>query len=102
MHLSQNSNFGQTVLNTTVSCSSFTGGYCGGLSLKNSNGYRVYGLPCYSNVLLESFQMILEGTVMFNNNQMSALSLRSSSIELVPLTQMDNNAVNGAAVCCGL
>ena len=52
-------------------------------------------------VLLESFEMILEGTVMFNNNQLSALSLCFSSIELLPLTQMEfiyNNAVNGAAI----
>ena len=98
-YFSQNSNCGQTVLNTTVSCSSFNGGYCGGLNLMN--GYRVYGLPCYGNVRLESFHMILEGTVMFNNNHFSALSLHSSSIELLPLTQLefkDNNAVNGAAI----
>ena len=98
-YFSQNSNCGQTVLSTTVSCSSFNGGYCGRLSLMNS--YRVYGLPCYSNVLLEFFQMILEGTVMFNNNHVSALGLRSSSIELLSLTQLefkDNKADNGAAI----
>ena len=38
---------------------------------------------------------------MFNSNQLSALSLRFSSIELLPPTQMEfiyNNAVNGAAI----
>ena len=37
------------------------------------------------NVLLESFQMILEGTVMLDNNRLSALNLCSSSIELLQL-----------------
>ena len=96
-YFSQENNCGQTVLTTTVSYSSFNGGFCGGLSC-----YLVYGLPCYGNVLLESFQMILEGTVMFiNSNNLSALSLSSSSIELLPQTQLefkDNNAVNGAAI----
>ena len=96
-YFSRNSNCGQTVLTTTVSYSSFNGGYCGGLT-----HYRVYGLPCYGNVLLESFQIIFEDTVMFiNSNNLSALSLHSSSIELLPQTQLifkDNNAVNGAAV----
>ena len=99
-YFSQNSNCGQIVLSTTVSCSCFNGGFCGGLRL--TNGYRVHDdLPCYGNVLLESFQMILEGSVMFNNNHLSALSLRSSSIELLPLTKLefkDNNAINGAAI----
>ena len=37
-YFSQDNNYGQTVLSTTVSCSSFNGGYCAGLSLMN--GYR--------------------------------------------------------------
>ena len=100
-YFSQNSNHGQSVLSTTVSCSSFNGGYCGGLSLMNGYRSRAYGLSCYGNVLLQSFQMILEGTVMFNNNQLSALSLLSSSIKLLPLTQLEfkqNIAINGAAI----
>ena len=98
-YFSQNSNCGQTVLSTIVSCSSFNGGYCGGLSLMN--GYRVHSLPCYGNVLLESFEIILEGTVMFYSNHLSALRLRFSSIELLPLTQLefkDNEGINGAAI----
>ena len=95
-----NNNCGQTVLSITVSCSSFNGGHCSGLSLMN--GYRVHDdLPCYSNVLLESFQIILEGTVMFNSNNLSALSLRSSSVELLPLTKLEfknNHGINGAAI----
>ena len=98
-YFSQNSNCGQTVLSTTVSCSSFNGGYCSRLS--SMNGYKVFSLPCYGNVLLESFELILEGSVMFNSNHLSALSLRSSSIKLLPLTQLefkDNEGINGAAI----
>ena len=95
-YLAHNSKHGQPFLDTTVCCSNFTGGHCM-ISLMNG-----YGLPCYGNVLLQSYPLTLSDIMVFNNSyNMSALSLRSSSVELLPSSQIyfnNNTAANGAAL----
>ena len=95
-YLSHNSKCGQPFLDTTVCCSNFIGGHCM-ISLIYG-----YGLPCYGNVLLQSYPLTLSDIVVFNNSySMSALSLRSSSVELLPSSQIhfnNNMAANGAAL----
>ena len=102
-YLSQSGKCSQPLLNTTVSSSNFTNGHCGTV-LRNR-----FAFPCSGNVLLESMpQVTFQGAVLFIGGQrnsyisnISALSLRSSSIELssyVQLQFINNSAVNGAGI----
>ena len=99
-YLSQSGKYSQPLLNTTVSSSNFTNGHCGTV-LRNRLGFR-----CSGNVLVESMaQVTFQGAVMFigdqQNSYISALSLRSSSIELSSSAQLqfiNNSAVNGAGI----
>ena len=99
-YLSQSGKCSQPLLNTTVSGNNFTNGHCGTV-LRNWLGFR-----CSRNVLVESMpHVIFQGAVMFigdqQNSYISALSLRSSSIELSSSAQLqfiNNRAVNGAGI----
>ena len=99
-YLSQSGKYSQPLLNTTVGSSNFTNGHCGTV-LRNRLGFR-----CSGNVLVESMpQVTFHGAVMFigdqQNSYISALSLRSSSIELSSSAQLqfiNNSAVNGAGI----
>ena len=93
VYLTQSGKSQQPVLDTTMSNSIFTNGQCGN-TMK-------YGLPCLGSVLLIFFSLTLKGASMFTRNSISALSLRSSSIELLSSTQLqfiNNSAVDGAAL----
>ena len=98
-YLSQSGKCSQPLLNTTVSSSNFTNGHCGTV-LRNQF------LRCSGNVLVESMpQVTFQDAVMFIGDQqksyISALSLRSSSIELSSSAQLqfiNNSAVNGAGI----
>ena len=99
-YLSQSGKCNQPLLNATVSNSSFTSGHCGTV-LKNSHGFR-----CSGNLLFEFMPNVeFQGAVIFigdkGNSYMSALSLRSSSIELSSSAQLqfiNNSAYNGAGI----
>ena len=99
-YLSQSGKCSQPLLNTTVSSSNFTNGHCGTV-LRNGFVFR-----CSGNVLVESMpQVTFEDAVIFVGNSyfgnLSALSLRSSSIELSSSAQLqfiNNSAVNGAGI----
>ena len=99
-YLSQSGKCSQPILNTTVSSSNFTNGHCG-TALRNQ-----FVLHCSGNVLVESMpQVTFQGLVSFIGDQqksyISALSLRSSSIELSSSAQLqfiNNSAVNGAGI----
>ena len=99
-YLSQSGKCSKPLLNTTVGSSNFTNGHCGA-GLRNE-----FVLRCSGNVLVESMpQVTFEGAVMFTGNSyfsnISALSLRSSSIELLSSAQLqftNNSAVNGAGI----
>ena len=98
-YLSQSGKCSQPLLNTTVSSSNFTNSHCGTV-LRNQF------LRCSGNVLVESMpQVTFQDAVMFIGDQqksyISALSLRSSSIELSSSAQLqfiNNSAVNGAGI----
>ena len=99
-YLSQSGKCNQPLLNATVSNSSFTNGHCGTV-LKNNRGFR-----CSGNLLVEFMPNIeFQGAVIFigdkGNSFISALSLRSSSIELsssAHLQFINNSAYNGAGI----
>ena len=102
-YLSQSGKCNQPLLNTTVGSSNFTNGHCGTV-LRNQ-----FVLWCSGNVLVESMSLVtFQGIVMFIGVQqnsyfsnLSALSLRSSSIELSSSAQLqfiNNSAVNGAGI----
>ena len=84
----------QMLLETTVCSSNFTNGRCGTTLTR--------GLACSGNVLLVSFSLTLTGSLLFAGNSLSAMSLHSSSVQLLPSTQVkftNNHAINGAALC---
>ena len=94
VYLTQSSKSQQSaILDTTISDSNFTNGHCVDTLTR--------GLPCSGSVLLRFFPLTLKGVSMFTGNSISALSLRSSSIELLSSTQLQfisNSAVDGAAL----
>ena len=99
-YLSQSGKCSQPLLNTTVGSSNFTNGHCGTV-LRIQFVFR-----CSGNVLMESMpQITFEDAVIFVGNSyfgnLSALSLRFSSIELSSSAQLrfiNNSAVNGAGI----
>ena len=98
-YLSQSGKCNQPLLNTTVSSCNFTNGHCSTNQL---------ALRCSENVLIESMPLVMFlGFVMFMGDKensysfISALSLRSSSIELSSSAQLqfiNNSAYNGAGI----
>ena len=97
VYLSQSVKCSQPLLNITVGNSNFTNGHCRSVS-KNWNI-----LPCDGNLLIESMShVIFQGAILFTGDQqLSALSLHSSSIELsssVQLQFINNSAYNGAGI----
>ena len=92
--ISQSEKDSWPLLVTTVCDSNFTNAQCGDF--------------CTSSVLIDSLPLIFKGALIFSGNHLSALGLHSSSIELLPSTQLqfiNNNARNGAALYiadCGL
>ena len=104
-YLSQNGKCSQPLLNTTVGSSNFTNGHCGTVL---RNRFQI-GFRCSGNVLVESMQQVtFQSAVIFTGDKqnsyfsiISALSLRSSSIELSSSAQLqfiNNSAVNGAGI----
>ena len=99
-YLSQSGKCSQPLVNTTVSSSDFTNAHCGTV-LRDGHILR-----CNGNLLVQSMpHVVFQGTIMFTGDQqhsyISALSLRSSSIELSPSAQLlfiNNSAVNGAGI----
>ena len=99
-YLSQSGKCNQPLLNTTVSSSKFISSHCSTV-LKNE-----FGFHCSGSVLLESITYAtFHGALMFigaqENSFISALSLRSSSIELSSSAQLqfiNNSAYNGAGI----
>ena len=97
-YLSQSGKCNQPLLNTTVSNSSFTNGHC---------STNQIALRCSGNVVIESMPLVIfHGFLMFvgdreNSYSFTALSIRSSSIELSPSAQLqfiNNSAYNGAGI----
>ena len=83
----------QTLLNTTISFCNFTNGCY--------YETTTHGLPSLGSVFLNHYLLALQGALIFTGNGLSALSLHSSSIELLPSTQLqfiNNSAINGAAL----
>ena len=101
-YFSQSGKCNQPLLNTTVSNSIFTNGYCGTV-FKSQHALR-----CSGNVLMEFMQLVIfQREVLFIVDQhnsyssISALSLCSSSIELSSSAQLqfiNNSAYNGAGI----
>ena len=98
-YLSQSGKCNQPLLNTTVSNSTFNNGRC--------NAQRnMHAFHCFGNVRMQSIPLVtFQGAVMFFGNKqgvfISALSLRSSSIELSSSAQLqfiNNSAYNGAGI----
>ena len=79
-YMSQSSKSSQTLLDTTVCCSNFTNGHCGVRLIRN--------LPCIGNIVLHTFQFIISSQVIFADNNISAISLYFSSIEVLPSSQL--------------
>ena len=82
----------QALLNTIVSFSNFTDGFC-------TDIYDVF--PCLGSVFLSLFPLSVKNALLFSGNTQSALSLTVSSIELLPSTQLqfiNNSGFNGAAL----
>ena len=93
VYLTQSGKSQQPILDTTMSNSNFANGHCGDT--------LTHVLPCLGSVFLRFFPLILKGVSMFTGNSVSALGLRSSSIELLSSTQLqfiNNSAVDGAAL----
>ena len=93
VYMSQNSKTSQGLLDTMVCCSNFTNGHC--------NVTLARGLLCSGDILLEHFPLVFKNASVFANNSISAISLYSSSIELLPSAQLqfiNNSAVYGAAL----
>ena len=94
-YLSQSGKCNQ-LLNITVESSNFTNGHCSTL-LRNG-----YILPCDSSLLVDSMpHVVFHGDITFAQNEISALSLRSSSIELTSSARLqfiNNSAYNGAGI----
>ena len=98
-YLSQSGKCNQPLLNTTVSSCNFTNGHC---------SENQIALRCSGNVVIESMPLVIfHGFVMFTGNTensygfITALSLRSSSIELSSSAQLqfiNNSAYNGAGI----
>ena len=79
-YMSQTSKSSQSLLHTTVCCSNFTNGHCS-VRLKEN-------FPHIGNIVLDAFQLIMRSHVLFADNNISAISLYFSSIELLPSTQL--------------
>ena len=83
----------QAVLNTTLSFTNFTRGDC-----EHVNDL----IPCLGSVFLSFFPLItMRNAILFSANSYSAMSLISSSIQLLPSAQLrflSNNGFNGAAL----
>ena len=75
MHISQMGNSQQPLLNTILCCSNFT----------NTDYLDIWSS---SILIIISLPVTLKGTLMFTGNQAAALSLHSSSIELLPSTYL--------------
>ena len=96
-YLSQSFKCSQHLLYITVGNSSFTNGHCHSVS----NNWNI--LPCDGNFLVESLsQVVFQGAILFTGDQqLSALSLHSSSVELSSSAQLqfiNNSAYNGAGI----
>ena len=79
-YMSQSSKSSQTLLDTTVCCSNFTNGHCGAIMKGN--------LLCIGNIVLDAFHFIISSHIIFADNNVSAISLYFSTIELLPSTQL--------------
>ena len=83
----------QTVLDVTLSFTNFTRGHCGHVNAL---------IPCLGSVFLRFFPLItMENAILFSENSYSAMSLISSSIQLLPSAQLrflSNSGFNGAAL----
>ena len=94
-YLSQSGKCNQ-LLNITVESSSITNGQC---STVLRNGYI---LSCDSSLLVDSMpHVVFHGEITFSRNSISALSLRSSSIELTSSARLqfiNNRGYNGAGI----
>ena len=92
-YMTQSSKSSQTLLDTIVCCSNFTNGHC--------SFTLTHGLPCSGNLLLEYYTLNLKNKPVFISNNVSAISLHSSFLKILPLTQLQfikNRALNGAAL----
>ena len=82
----------RALLNTTLSFTNFTIGHCAVNDL----------IPCLGSVFLRSFPLItIRNAILFSANSYSAMSLISSSIQLLPSAQLrflSNTGFNGAAL----
>ena len=79
-------------LNTTLSFTNFTNGHC-----EHKNDL----IPCLGSVFLRFFTLIVRNAILFSENSYSAMSLISSSIQLLPSAQLQflsNTGFNGAAL----
>ena len=77
---------------TTLSFTNFTRGHC-----EHVNDL----IPCLGSVFLRFFPLIMRNAILFSENSYSAMSLISSSIQLLPSTQLlflSNSGFNGAAL----
>ena len=86
--ISQTEKNSRPLLFTTVHDSNFSNAQCSGSF-------------CSSSVLIESLPLTFKGALRFYENCLSALGLYSSSVELLPSTQLqfiNNSAINGAAL----
>ena len=95
-YLSQSGKCSQLLI-IAVESSNFTNGHC---STVLRNGYTI--LPCDGSLLVDSMpHVVFHGDVTFAQNEISALSLRSSSVELTSSAQLQfisNSAYNGAGI----
>ena len=98
--MSQSGKCSQPLLNTTISSCNLTNGYCGTIT-RNKNAFQ-----CTGNVFINFLSLVtFKNDVMligdYQNSFISALSLRSSSIELSSSAQLqfiNNSAYNGAGI----
>ena len=83
----------QALLNTTLSFTNLTRGHC-----EHVNDL----MPCLGSVFLRHFPLItMRNAILFSENSYSAMSLISSSIQLLPSAQLrflSNTGFNGAAL----
>ena len=96
-YLSQSGKCNQHLLNTTVDNSTITNGQCSTVLRRNG-----YVLPCDGSLLVDSMpHVVFHGDITFAQNEISALSLHYSSIELTSSARLqfiNNSAYNGAGI----
>ena len=92
----QDSNKYSLLVNTIITNTTFRDGHC---SINSITSH--FTLPCSGNVYLYQFDIIFNDTVVLRDNGLSALTMSSSHVELLPGTLLhfiNNTALEGAGL----